>query len=391
MDLTSGDGVYLVESTYIGMSKDDINALMDSDNPTEEEVNNYYQSMVMLFAIVGIDKNRNSEDIVNIVNDQLRSYGEGEDKMLKESDLEEIATFEDCTFYRAALTDESRGLYDSLGDEFKAEYDLRASYTDSIIEDADYHQPLGMFPGVVGTKLSFETTDIDGNPISSDELFAEHDITMVNVWATWCGYCVRELPELENINNRLADSNCAIVGLLGDGTDDEAIELGKSQLADAGCTYTCLLPYDGWTDNFDMSEGWPTSFLVDSTGTIVAIPIVGAEVGKYEDLIAKALAGETDNSYNNAAGNSVENSEGVYRIIVIDEEGNPVEGAMIQFCSGDTCNMAATDSDGIAIFDKPEDVYEVHVLKAPAGFQADNDKYLTTNTFSDLTIVLEKE
>lgn len=386
-DLTYGDGLYLIEATYRGMTPEDVEKLME--NPTEEGTAKYRNSTAMLFGIIGIDKNRNASDIVSIVNAQLLEYGADEDSLLKESDITEVTTYEDCTYYKAKLPEENN--YDNLEPEFQEEFDLLLSYADSIIENADYHEALGMFPGVVGSKVSFETTDIDGNPITSDEIFAKNDITMVNVWATWCGWCVKELPELEEINNRLAEKNCAIVGLLGDGMNDGAIEDAKALLDDAGCTYTCIMPFDGWQDQFNMDNGWPTSFLVDSTGTIVAAPIVGAQVKKYEEAVEKALAGKTDESYNDPGYNSVKNNEGAYRIFVVDNDSKPVEGTMIQFCSDDTCNMGATDKDGIATFEKPEGVYEVHVLKAPKGYKANDDVYLTINEYSDLTIVLEKE
>ena len=35
----------------------------------------------------------------------------------------------------------------------------------------------------IGTKLSFETTDLNGNVVSSADLFAGHKVTMINLWA----------------------------------------------------------------------------------------------------------------------------------------------------------------------------------------------------------------
>ena len=41
----------------------------------------------------------------------------------------------------------------------------------------------------VGDTFFFEATDLDGNKVSSTDLFSGHRITMINVWATWCGPC----------------------------------------------------------------------------------------------------------------------------------------------------------------------------------------------------------
>ncbi|MBQ3381437.1 MAG: TlpA family protein disulfide reductase [Oscillospiraceae bacterium] len=44
-------------------------------------------------------------------------------------------------------------------------------------------------------KISFETRDLDGNPVSSEDLFKQNTITMLNFWATWCGPCKAELRD----------------------------------------------------------------------------------------------------------------------------------------------------------------------------------------------------
>ena len=58
-----------------------------------------------------------------------------------------------------------------------------------------------------GKELRFETTDLDGNPVRSEELFAQHKVTMLNIWATWCDPCKRELRELGEINRRVQEKN----------------------------------------------------------------------------------------------------------------------------------------------------------------------------------------
>jgi thioredoxin 1 len=50
-----------------------------------------------------------------------------------------------------------------------------------------------------GTEIHFETTDLDGNPVRSEELFAGHPVTMINLWATWCGPCRMLAPVIAQI------------------------------------------------------------------------------------------------------------------------------------------------------------------------------------------------
>ncbi|MEG0020092.1 MAG: TlpA disulfide reductase family protein, partial [Oscillospiraceae bacterium] len=46
--------------------------------------------------------------------------------------------------------------------------------------------------------------DFEGNTITKD-IFADYDLTMVNLWATTCGYCIEEMPELNELRKELQD------------------------------------------------------------------------------------------------------------------------------------------------------------------------------------------
>jgi thiol-disulfide isomerase/thioredoxin len=96
-----------------------------------------------------------------------------------------------------------------------------------------------------GTGIHFETTDLDGNSIDSSDLFAGHTITMVNLWATWCGPCINELPELEKLNQEFLKKNCQIIGIVTDTNKEEKITKAKEILAEKGVTYTNLASFDG--------------------------------------------------------------------------------------------------------------------------------------------------
>ena len=63
---------------------------------------------------------------------------------------------------------------------------------------------------------------------------------------------------------------------------------------------------------------------------------------------------------------------------------------MVQFCTDDNCKMGVTGSDGIATFDNPPGVYEVHVLKVPDGYKEDTSLYRTDDQHSDMVIILER-
>ena len=143
--------------------------------------------------------------------------------------------------------------------------------------------------------LVFETVDLDGNTVGSRELFAAHTVTMVNVWASWCPPCVRELPELQRLNGEFAEKDCAIVGLLMDGDDPAGLEAARGLLEAAGVSYTVLMPWDDALELFPV-YAVPTSFFVDGGGHVLGDPVVGADVAGYPARLEAAVAMARENA-----------------------------------------------------------------------------------------------
>lgn len=69
----------------------------------------------------------------------------------------------------------------------------------------------------------------------------------------------------------------------------------------------------------------------------------------------------------------------------------PVEGAMVRFCSDEACKMAMTDGNGIATFADPPGEYEVHVRMVPDGYDNNTNSYFTEEKYSDMVIVVDKD
>lgn len=67
-----------------------------------------------------------------------------------------------------------------------------------------------------------------------------------------------------------------------------------------------------------------------------------------------------------------ENAAATYTIKCVDQDGNPVAGAMMQVCDAETCQVYTTDENGEYAFTTAPYAWEVHVLKAPEGYTADS-------------------
>lgn len=265
---------------------------------------------------------------------------------------------------------------------------LRTEFLEDL-KKASFFKPVDEEAEFVGQVISFTSKDLDGNTVTSAELFANNKVTMVNVWGTWCGNCTGEMGELAEIHKRLQEKGCGIVGVEQEyGITDEIAKEAREILSSNGVTYpNVLIPENDPV--FDRIQGYPTTFFVDSEGKILTYPIVGAAVSEYEAAVDSLLNNEEVAHVEGK--DAATNSGKAYRVIVYDKDG-PVKGAVIQFCDPSTCTLGKTDAEGVATFDMPEGtVYDVHVLKVPAGYKKEAETYHTLDKYSDINIILEKE
>ena len=285
-----------------------------------------------------------------------------------------------------------------------------------VIENSYFFEPIDPYAAQAGTSAAFQSIDLDGNAVNSADLFAQNEITLVNLWATWCPHCIEELPDLAQIHQQLQGIGCGVVGLLADDSDAETLAEAKSLLAEAGVTYPCIVMPDGGDELFP-SSGLPCSYFVNRNGEIVGTPIQGKQVDKYYEAVQDLLNGGTASiivtdapgavpiipAYEasipgfGATMGSLSKEKGAiapasgteYRVICVDESGNPVVGAAVQFCSDVACNLGKTNEDGIAEFDAPEGVYTVHMLKVPQGYEKNKVEVTTDTTYTDIFFVLK--
>lgn len=138
--------------------------------------------------------------------------------------------------------------------------------------------------------LAFTAQELYGGEVSSEELFSRADVTMINVWASYCAPCARELPELSDLNKELAGNGVQIITILWDSDtpDTDEAEIAFDVLEGSGTELMCLLHNDVLDSLLSKDiVGMPTSFLVDSSGNIIAPAKTGADSKEnYEKWIS---------------------------------------------------------------------------------------------------------
>ena len=192
----------------------------------------------------------------------------------------EIGKAEDWTFYLYMTCNQefAGGVEQKYADEYMAlcgmKDEIASAFTCSI--------PVSEDEALAGQVIEFSTLDLDGNPVSSEELFAQHEITMVNIWATWCMPCVGELAELQALHTRFLEKDCAVVGMMTESDLEEA----KRLITENGITYPMIYEPDNMIVPY---QAIPTSFFVNRKGEYIGSWIVGAAPDQYEPALDRLL------------------------------------------------------------------------------------------------------
>ncbi len=144
----------------------------------------------------------------------------------------------------------------------------------------------------------FTMEDIEGNTYTQ-EMFAECDLTMVNVFTTWCTPCVREIPELEKLSQEMSDKGVKVVGIVLDAAEksesakQDVVEKAKLLAEETGAAYPFLIPDKGYMNGRLLGvDAVPETFFVDTDGNIVGEAYVGAHsLGDWKVIVEKELEG----------------------------------------------------------------------------------------------------
>ena len=294
------DGIIAVINAYEAVPEEDLEAynqyyeeLMDavSDGKEEPEAPNPNwgtgTEWSYLFEIYAVDGNHTKDDLLAA----LKEFDPNRTEFLY---LDEIEKQGDWTFYigqykevETKANDFKKGMGD-LYDEF---VDI-AQDKDTYLSALTLSEPTVKFKELKkGDTVAFVTKDFDGNEVNSEDLFLKADVTMINLWGTWCGYCVRELPELAEIAKEYNSEEFQLVGVCNDALDDDTLEEAKALLAKADADYLNLQGFDE-LENVLPTMAFPMTIFVDSAGTLVLDPIYGANIEQYRASIEQMVTPE---------------------------------------------------------------------------------------------------
>ncbi len=145
----------------------------------------------------------------------------------------------------------------------------------------------------------FYTTDLDGNEVTP-EIFEDYNLTLVNVWGTFCSPCLNEMPDLGELHRKYQGQGLNVIGIVIDVQDEnlepnkDQIQLAKEIVTKTNADYTHLLVSSEMVNSIlNQFDAIPASFFVDSKGEIVSEFYIGSKSKEdWIDLIEKNMANQ---------------------------------------------------------------------------------------------------
>jgi thiol-disulfide isomerase/thioredoxin len=123
-------------------------------------------------------------------------------------------------------------------------------------------QPVVRFVRNPDPAPDFKLTALDGKPLTIAAL--EGKVVFLNFWATWCGPCRAEIPDLIALQDRYK-GRLQIIGL---NVDDEQADIQK-YVEETGINYPVAMTSNDVRIQFGGIPALPTSFVLDTAGRVV--------------------------------------------------------------------------------------------------------------------------
>lgn len=134
----------------------------------------------------------------------------------------------------------------------------------------------------------FETKTFEGNTIT-EEVFENTEVTMINIWGTFCSPCINEMPELERLNQTYKGKAFQLIGLVSD-SDTPGNGNVNQIIEQTGTTYTHIM------NSKDLSNGIlgavqavPTTVFVDEEGKILQVVVGSKTYEQWSEIVSEVM------------------------------------------------------------------------------------------------------
>lgn len=138
-----------------------------------------------------------------------------------------------------------------------------------------------------GTQFKdIEAKDKDGNTIKLSDIVKSNSLTLVDFWASWCGPCRAEMPNVKKVYADYHDKGFEVYGVSLDDDKNAWLDaVGKLELP--WIQVNDVVDGDASGASAYGIQAIPTTILIDQNGTIIAKNLRGEELAKKVAEILK--------------------------------------------------------------------------------------------------------
>ncbi|CAN5564363.1 hypothetical protein BH09VER1_BH09VER1_48120 [soil metagenome] len=140
---------------------------------------------------------------------------------------------------------------------------------------------------MIGKPVDIKFTAVDGTEVDVSKM--KGNVVLIDFWATWCGPCMQEVPNLVKTYEKYHSKGFDIVGISLDQSKDNLLEVTKEK----GMTWPQYFDGEGWKNAISTRFGItsiPQMWLIDKKGNLVTTEAREDLEGQVEKLLGAAGA-----------------------------------------------------------------------------------------------------
>ena len=140
-----------------------------------------------------------------------------------------------------------------------------------------------------GKAVNF-TWNENGKDISFAD-FTKNKVVFLNFWATWCGPCKMEIPEIIELCKEMQPKGVVFLGVSLDRgkTDDQVFELITKFVSDKKINYTNFIGNEKISSAYGGITSIPTTMIIDKEGNVIETIVGARNKAAFKASIEKAM------------------------------------------------------------------------------------------------------